>query len=154
MRRSAGTRTFLDVIRSGFRGPTPESIAADHAALERGDELVVSCFLSGPTPPYPGRPKQGQLELWKGQVRWRASGCRPSSIPIDADMRLLDVRDVARTDANVKRGGKVFGILPIPEFKVVVAETDRGVLEFFVPSPDVPLVASALEGGRARASGR
>jgi len=149
MRRSAGSRTALDVIRAGFRGPSVESIAADQEALKRGEGRVVSCFLRGSTPPYPKQPRQGQLELEEGDVRWRASGFRRPPIPIDADIRSLDVREVRRIDANIKAGGKGFGVLPIPEFRVIVAETDRGVLEFFVPRADVQLVASALHGSVA-----
>jgi hypothetical protein len=91
------------------------------------------------------RPKQGTLELVEGEVRWRAStGLSRQTFAIDAPIRSVDVRDVAQGDWNIKRGGKAFGVFPLPEFKVLVAETDGGLLEFAVPSPDLSLVTTAL----------
>jgi hypothetical protein len=81
----------------------------------------------------------------EGEVRWRASGgLSRQTLAIDGPIRSVEVREVAQGDWNIKQGGKAFGVLPLPEFKVLVAETDGGLLEFTVPSPDVSLVTTAL----------
>jgi hypothetical protein len=72
---------------------------------------------------------------------------------IDAPIRSIEVRAAAQSEWNVKKGGKAFGVVPIPEFKVVEATTDAGVVEFAVPIWDVPLVVFALHGDGQEASG-
>jgi hypothetical protein len=104
-------------------------------------------MLKGDAPPYPKHPRQGSLELISGQVRWRPSwGLRRKSLLINEPIRSIDVRAAGRSEWNVKKGGKAFGVVQIPEFRVVVAKTDRGLLEFSVPSTDVELVRAALQG--------
>jgi hypothetical protein len=65
---------------------------------------------------------------------------------IDGPIRSIDVRAAGNEERNVKKGGKMFGVIPLPEFKVVEATTDGGLVELAVTSWDVPLVVSALRG--------
>lgn len=135
------------MIRARFRAPSEEAIAADQEALTRGEHVIVTCFLRGPAPWYPSRQRQGELELALEEIRWRSFwSLRRASLVIDAPIRSIDVRAAGRGEWNVKKGGKAFGVIPIPEFKVVEATTDAGVVEFAVTSWDAPLVVSALRG--------
>jgi hypothetical protein len=146
MRRSAGTRGVWGAIRAGFRAPSQEAIAADQEALRGGERLRVACSLRGSAPPYPNRLRQGELEVARDEVRWRSSrslGGAPLVIEVP---RSINVRAAGRGEWNVKKGGKAFGVIPLPEFKVVEATTDVGTVEFAVTSWDVPLVVSALSG--------
>jgi hypothetical protein len=136
----------VKTFKALFRAPTPEAMAADQEALRRGEHLIVTCFLSGPRP-YPKGLRQGELELTQEETRWRAFWL-PWRAPlvIDAPVRSVDVRAAGQSDWNLKKGGKAFGLIPIPEFKVIEATTDDGVLELAVTSWDVPLVVFALRG--------
>jgi hypothetical protein len=135
------------VIRAGFRAPSPEAIAADQDALRRGEHLIVACYLKGFEAPYPKRRRGGELELSQEQVCWRASwSLRRGPLVIDTPVRSLDVRAADASDWNLKKGGKAFGLIPIPEIQLIEATTDVGVVEFGVPSWDVPLVTLALRG--------
>jgi hypothetical protein len=144
--RAAGTRTPLDVIGAFFRAPSSEAAIGDQAAFQRGESREVGCFLRGSLPPYPKRPKPGRLELSSGQVTWRPNwGSHRKRLLISEQVRSIEIRPPGRAEWNVKRGGKAFGVLQIPEFKVLVCQTERGVIEFTVPSIDVPLVSAALQ---------
>ena len=146
-RSSAGTRDIWDVIRAGFRAPSAKAIAADREALKCGEHLIVACGLKGFETPYPRRRRGGELELSQQEVRWRASWwLRRDPLVIDTPVRFLNVRAADPSDWNLKKGGKVFGVIQIPEFQIIEATTDAGVLELAVPSWDVPLGVSALRG--------
>ena len=135
------------MIRARFRAPSAEAIAADQEGLGRGEHLIVTCGLRGSASPYPTRLRQGELELVRGEMRWRAFwSLRRAPLVIDESIRSIDVRSAGQSEWNVKKGGKAFGLVPIPEFKVVEATTDAGVVEFAVTSWDVPLVVAALQG--------
>jgi hypothetical protein len=136
------------VIRARLRAPSEEAIAADQEALRHGQHVIVTCSLKGPAPSYPSRQRQGELELALREIRWRSSwSLGRAPVVIDAPIRSIGVRAAGRGEWNVKKGGKAFGVIPIPEFKVVEATTDAGIVEFAVTSWDVPLVVSALRGG-------
>jgi hypothetical protein len=149
MRTSAGTRDIWGVLRAGVRAPSEERIAADQEALRRGEHVIVSCCLRGPAPSYPTRRRQGELELAPEEVRWRSFwSLGGAPLLIDAPIRSIDVRAAGKDEWNLKKGGKLFGVFPIPEFKIIQATTDAGVVEFAVTSWDVPLVVAALGGNR------
>jgi hypothetical protein len=106
---------------------------------------AVSCFLKGSADPYPRRSKQGTLELTRDGITWRPSwSFRRRPIPINEEIRSVDVREAGRSEWNVKKGGNAFGVVPVPAFQVVVCKTDRGTLELSVPSTDMGLVLTAL----------
>jgi hypothetical protein len=65
-------------------------------------------------------------------------------IPITEQIHSVDIRQAGRSEWNVKKGGKAFGVLPVPEYQVVVCKTDRGELELSIPSADIGLVKAAL----------
>jgi hypothetical protein len=67
------------------------------------------------------------------------------SIPINERMVSVEVREAGRSEWNLKKGGDAFGVIPVPEFQVVVCKTDRGVVELSVPSTDVGRVVTALK---------
>jgi hypothetical protein len=78
-------------------------------------------------------------------MAWRPTwGLHRRLIPISEHIRSLEVRQADRSEWNVKKGGKAFGVLPVPEFQVVVCKTDRGELELSVPSTDIELVKTVL----------
>jgi hypothetical protein len=134
-------------MRAGFRPPSPAAIAADREALEGGERLIVTCGLRGSAPPYPTRLRQGELELAQEEIRWRAFwSLGRTPLVIDTPIRSIEVRAAEQRERNVKKGGKAFVLIPIPEFKVIEATTDSGAIEFVVPSWDVPLVVFALHG--------
>jgi hypothetical protein len=145
LRRSAGSRTAFDVLKARFRAPSAESALADKEALSRGEGRAVTCWLKGASGAYPNTLKQGTLELLPGEIRWRSFwGLRPRTLVIDSPIRSLQVGAPGGKGPSVKKGGRAFGVLPVPEFKAIAAETDQGALEFVVPSADLDLVTSAL----------
>jgi hypothetical protein len=76
---------------------------------------------------------------------WRPTwGLRRRPIPITEQINTVEVRQAGRAEWNVKKGGKAFGVLPVPEFQVIVCKTNRGDLELSVPSTDVGLVRAAI----------
>lgn len=142
---SAGTRTAWGAVRTFFRTPSDGAAASDRDALARGEGRALTCFLKGSVDPYPRRSRQGTLELTRDEITWRASwGIPRRAVPINEHVQSVEVRQADRSEWNVKKGGKAFGVLPVPEFLVIVCKTDRGVLELSVPSADVPLVQAAL----------
>jgi hypothetical protein len=114
--------------------------------VRQGEGRSVACFLRGSCAPYPRRDRQGTLEITSSGLYWHGSwgfGRRTLTIaqsPID-----LEVRDADKTHWNVKKGGKAFGVLPVPAFRTIVCTTDAGVIELTVPQEDAPLVRAALE---------
>lgn len=146
---SAGTRSLLSDLRTLSRKLRQGSSTTDVQALRSGQGRTVSCFLRGSMPPYPPRVKQGTLRVAEGDISWRPSwGLRRRPQSIHENIRTLDFRAPGRAEWNVKKGGTAFGVIAIPDFTVIVATTDRGVLEFTVPSVDVDLVTAVLRGGR------
>lgn len=143
---SSGTRTAWGTIRAGFRSPAQESSLSDLEALRHGEGRVVSCILKGSVPPYPRHPKQGLLELTSGQVSWHPSWTLSRRrLLITKPLAPIEVQNAGRSQWNVKKGGKAFGVVPIPEFKVVVVKTTESLLELSVPMTDVELVTAALQ---------
>jgi hypothetical protein len=73
-RRSVGTRTMFDVLKSFFRRPTLELKAADLKEVMEGRELLVSCRL----PLTPGKGirwiPQGYLHVYSDRVVWKGRG--------------------------------------------------------------------------------
>jgi hypothetical protein len=137
--------------RRAFRAPSPQAAARDLEALERGEGLVVSCFLRGLVAPYPRRWKQGSLELMKGRISWRPLwALRRRPILVDKHVRSVEVKPIPASAWNVKKGGRAFGLVSLPDFQMVVATADRTVLEFIVPCIDVQLVVSAIKRDGAR----
>jgi hypothetical protein len=65
-------------------------------------------------------------------------------IPIRECVQSAEVRQAGRSEWNLKKGGTAFGVIPVPEFKVIVCQTDRGILKLCVPATDVALVRAAL----------
>lgn len=95
--------------------------------------------------PYPRRTRQGVLELTQDGIGWRpAWGFHRRLIEMNEFVLSVEVRDAGRSEWNVKKDGKAFGVLPVPEFQVIVCRTDKGVLEFSVPSTEVDLVRARL----------
>jgi hypothetical protein len=73
---------------------------------------------------------------------------RRPTYAIHEKIQNLDFRAPGRAEWNVKKGGTAFGVIAIPEFTVIAASTDRGLLEFTVPIVDVDLVTAVLRGAR------
>lgn len=142
---SAGTRTGWGAAKARFRTPSDVAAGADQEAFRQGEGRTVSCSLRGSVDPYPRRSRQGVLELTQDGIAWRPTwGLHRRLIPITEHIHSVEVRQAGRSEWNVKKGGKAFGVLPVPEFQVVVCKTDRGELELSVPSTDVGLVKAAL----------
>ena len=144
-RPSAGTRTGWGAARALFRRPSDAAAEADQEALRGGEALTVSCFLKGSADPYPRRSKQGSLELTPDGIAWRPFWrFQRRLIPIRERVQSVEVREAGRSEWNVKKGGNALGVVPVPEFQVVVCKIDGGVLELTVPGTDVNLVVTAL----------
>ena len=143
--RSAGTRTPWDVARAPFRPPSDRAASADREALRRGEGRTVSCFLRGSAAPYPRHLRPGTLVLTHGEMGWRPQwSFRRRLIPLRECVQSVEVRRPGRAEWNLKKGGTAFGVIPVPEFKVIVCQTDRGALKLCVPATDVALVRAAL----------
>lgn len=142
---SAGTRTGWDAAKAFFRTPSDTTAEADQEAFRQGKGRAVSCFLRGSVDPYPRHTRQGVLELTQAGIVWRPTwGLHRRVIPITEQIHSVDIRQAGRSEWNVKKGGKAFGVLPVPEYQVVVCKTDRGELELSIPSADIGLVKAAL----------
>ena len=145
LQRSTGTRTGFGAARAFFRRPPPAASMEDVEAFRQGEGRFVTCSLRGSVDPYPRRSTQGKLALTSSRVAWRpAWGVRRRWLTIDERIQSMERRPAGGSEWNVKKGGKAFGVLPVPEFQVVVCTTDRGILEFSVPSADLVLVETAL----------
>ena len=142
---SAGTRSPLGDLAALSRKLRKVSSATDLEAVSRGQGRTVSCFLRGSMPPYPRHVKQGTLRVAAGDVSWRPTwGLRRPTYAIHEKVRAVHFRAPGRAEWNVKKGGTAFGVITIPQFTVIVASTDRGVLEFTVPVIDADLVTTVL----------
>jgi hypothetical protein len=141
--RAAGTRTAWDVLRSGFRTPSPERSADDLRAVQAGEGRTVSCFLRADYGPYPRRKRQGMLEVRSPVARWRPFwSIRRPAIDLALSVTGVTVRNPDKSEWNLKKGGTFLGVVPVPRFQVVVCRTSDGTVEFAVPSTDAELVAS------------
>ena len=143
--RSAGSRTAWGVIRSHFRTPSESAELLDHDASVDGKGRAVTCWLKGEMDPFPKRSRQGILELNSAGVAWRPSwGIRRERIVFADPIESLEIRRTGPAEWNMKKGGKAYGVLAVPEFLVLVCKTERGVLELAVSGTDVTLVRTAL----------
>jgi len=143
--RSAGSRTAWGAIRALFREPKDNAAQSDIDAVRQGEGRAVSCLLKGPVAPFPRRRRQGTLALSAIGVFWRPSwSLHPKPLMIPRPAQSVEVRAAERSEWNMKKGGKAFGVVPVPEFQVVIARTDVGALELAVPSTDVELVMEVL----------
>jgi hypothetical protein len=66
-------------------------------------------------------------------------------ILLNTPIQSVAVRDVEGSEWNSKKGGWGFGVIPVPDSKVVVGAIKDGVIEMTVPSKDVAVVRAALE---------
>jgi hypothetical protein len=136
-RRASGTRTSLDVLRHGFRPPTPEDKLADRTFVERGGQLLVMAVEAlGPTRVAPARVRHGPLLVSRDRVTWTTRrhpdevflvgewSLRPS--PSDRDATATIATFVKKTDQSIVRRVKV----PTPDVELlhwVMNEDHRGV---------------------------
>lgn len=148
--RSAGTATPVDVLRRGFRAPGKTALAADIAAIDRGEGRTLACLFRGTYGNYPRRYARKMLDLDP-----HALVIRPFwSSPIRSKFRIPreDVTSAHLRPSRVADSGKVMdeGIYPAgavfewAAFVVVVCQTADGELELGVPRPDVPLMLHYL----------
>jgi hypothetical protein len=145
VRRAGGTYGAIGAIRRGFRLPSSAVADDDLSAVRRGELRAVSCFLRGSYDPYPRRSRQGIAVVGYSSVAWRPSwGLRRPVRELSEPIRKVRVRMADASDTNLKKGGTAFGVLQVPAFQVVVCTTDRGTLEFGVPTADVTLMESCL----------
>ena len=145
-RKAAGTYGFADLLRRPsriFRPATPSEAQQDIGAVRRGEARMVSCFLRGDHDPLPRRLTQGTLQLSATRTSWtRFWSLRRTPIAIPSDVLAISTRSADYREPNVKKGGKAFGVLPVPAFVVVTCNTTSGSMDLVVPAADVPLVTS------------
>lgn len=147
--KAIGTYGFLGVLRHPsrlFRSPKASEGAADIEAVRRGEARSVSCFLRGTFDPFPRKLKQGELELSSEAASWTpfwSISRHPLALELAAEH--VTTRPADSREPHVKKGEKVFGVMPTPAFVVVNCTTSMGVLELVVPSADGPLVAFCFE---------
>jgi hypothetical protein len=114
-------------------------------AWRAGTPLRVACSLRGDTAPFPRHVRQGHLVLDCGAITWfpfwsvARAGVR---IPVPA--AITGVREPGRAEWNVKRPGRAFGIIPIPDSRTIFIEANGATLELTVTAIDEPLVEAAL----------
>ena len=146
LRRDAGSRGFLDVLRHpiasltmAFRDGAPAT-DGDRAAAVSSAGISVSCFLRSSFGPFPERWKQGELHLDAGGVSW-APGIRfehDEWTPLPA-LRVIGVREVERPEyLQLKRR----------IFQVIETTSDQGDLQLGVPRDSVALVVERLTASR------
>ena len=155
VRRSAGTMPPLDVLRNWFRGPSGAAIAADLAAIDRGEGRRLGCLFRGDYAGYPRRFHRKMADLLPQALVLRPFWSSPdrrslriAEIVVSASVR---PRDRAK-DWNVPGTG-MYGpgqALGYAGFEVVECKTALGRFELAVPRPDVPLVLHYLQTVRSR----
>jgi hypothetical protein len=144
-RRSAGTTTPFDVLARGFRGPSRDTVATDLHVVDAGHTVRLVCLFRATCGDYPRRFRKELIDLTSDGIVFRPSWSslrratfRLSEVLLDAHVRPRDLK----TDRNVKAAGIFAEGQPFSYagFEVITCRTDRGVVEFAVPRPDVPLV--------------
>lgn len=156
-RRSAGTATPIDVIRRGFRAPSKAALAADIAAIDRGEGRTLACLFRGSYGHYPRRYGRKMVDLAPDALLIRPFWSSPFRakfrIPLDditsAHLRPPRLADSGKVmDDGIYPAGAVFDWAA---FVVIICETADGKVEIGVPRPDVPMVLHYLN---SRASNR
>jgi hypothetical protein len=155
--RSAGTATPLDVLRRWFRPPGASAIAADLAAIDRGDGRTLACFYRGTDEGMPRRFRRKTLDLTADGLVFRPFWSSPSRSRFRIDASEVTSAHLRprrpQTDLHVPATGvyQRGGIADYAGFEVIQCQTTRGQLEVAVPRPDVPLVLHYLHrtGGAA-----
>lgn len=150
-RRSAGTATPIDILRRGFRAPSKAALAADIAAVDRGEGRTLACLFRGFYGKYPRRYGRKMLDLAPDALLIRPFW----SSPIRSTFRIPreDITSAHPRPSRVAGSGKVMddGIYPAgavfswAAFVVIICETAEGRLELGVPRPDVPLMLHYLD---------
>ncbi len=133
--KSGGSRGFIGTIRRWFSSADVNRLDSDRQAILEGDGRTLSCFIAEKK--VLGRRwwKQGTLSLGPMHGVWSPAFGSGGAIDISSGFRLVRVRDLDKSDWNVKRW----------LFQVVVLEAlgDRS-LELAVPKSDVRLVTDWL----------
>lgn len=154
VKRSAGTMTPLDVLRNLFRPPTRAAIAADLAAIDRGEGRRVACLFRGDYNSYPKRFHRKMADLLPEALVLRPFWSSPDrrSFSVDELVVSADLRRRApKTDWNILGTG-VYAkgqVFDFAGFEVVECQTQRGAFELAVPRPDVSLVLHYLQTARS-----
>lgn len=156
-RRSAGTATPLDVIRRLFRPPSKALIAADLAAIDRGEGRTLACLFRGDHGGYPRRFRRKFLDLAPDALVLRHFWSSPSRSSFRIPRQEVTSAWVrprnGGTDLNVPAAGVYSpgGIFSYAGFEVVTCQTAGGEIELAVPRPDVPLMLHYINSrGRAQ----
>ena len=170
VRKAAGTYGARDTIRgksasSVIRGflllrdfhpelPGHAASQADIDAVRNGESRIVSCFLRGPSKPYPRRLTYGYLRISSKSMTWKPALRLPWRHTLQIDIRVLAVQ--AREPGwreldHVPGGQKLRDGVMVPKWTVVSARQSAGSVEFLVPTPDVALVTGFLTGGSTEA---
>lgn len=158
VRRSAGTTTPLDVLRNRFRAPGDAAIAADLAAIDRGEGRRVACLFRGDYAGYPRRFHRKMADLLPEALVLRPFWSSPDRRSFQVDELVVSAgprpRDRSKDwnvpGSGVHGPGQVFGYTG---FEVVVCQTELGRFELAVPRPDIPLVLHYLHTARSRPAG-
>jgi len=66
--------------------------------------------------------------------------CWATSIAVDSPITSVASQPADHREPGVKKGGKAFGVVPVPSFFVVECVTPAGPLDFVVPAADEQLV--------------
>ncbi|MDT3440644.1 MULTISPECIES: hypothetical protein [unclassified Pseudofrankia] len=131
-RRSPGTQTVLDVLRSGFRRPDPDAVTKLIDEMDAGrlatQPVAVSCYLRGTASALPRRWQYGVLILDGHSLTWRRyiTGQRaPRRVPSHLDVE--QVRDVSGVE-GLHLKAELFQIIvgSRPPYLVTVLPTSAG----------------------------
>jgi hypothetical protein len=127
---AAGTYGFLDLLRHpryAIRPPTSSDGQSDIDAMQAGDARRASCFLRGSFGSFPRHLKQGSLTLASQGACWAPYwGFRRQPLAIEVAIESVASRPADRQEPNVKKGGKLVGVVDMPAFVVVSCARSEG----------------------------
>jgi hypothetical protein len=145
-RKSVGTYSFSDVLlnRRILSTDRAQGNAADIAAVQGGETRRVSCFLRGSSAPYPGRLRQGDLDISRDAAQWTPFwSVRRRPVPVHVEPAFIRIRTrrLDRREWNVGRPD-VFVVITC----VLGPDESRQETDLVVPAADAPLVTAYLNG--------
>ncbi len=128
-RRASGSKSFVDILQGWFGHKAAP--VADREAIERGEEVAVSCFLPGPRMGRWRWWRQGVLVLGESEAWWRPwpqLGRR--GVPL-GELVYGGSRPVSEHQLNLKR--HLFSVITLGDGSLTESE-------IAVPTGDVHLV--------------
>jgi hypothetical protein len=146
--------TPLGVLRNLFRPPGGAAIAADLAAIDRGEGRRVACLFRGDYKSYPKRFHRKMPDLLPEALVIRPFWSSPDrrSFHVDEPVVSAYLRRRARRRTGTFPAPGIYAkgqVFDFAGFEVVECQTELGKFELAVPPPDVSLVLHYLQTARS-----